>query len=97
MPDAKAGRLIVRNLGFDLREKHLKGLFSKFGEIVNVNVPLKNDNNLNRGFGFVEFKDKDMAAAAMKEMNGEKFKGREITVEFSMPKLKYDKKIENIM
>lgn len=65
MPDAKAGRVIVRNLGFDLREKHLKSLFGKFGEIINIDVPLKSDNNLNRGFGFVEFKDKAMAAQAI--------------------------------
>ena len=45
MPDAKAGRVIVRNLGFDLREKHLKSLFGKFGEIINIDVPLKSDNN----------------------------------------------------
>jgi RNA recognition motif-containing protein len=31
LPDAKAGRVIIRNLGFDLREKHLKNLFLKFG------------------------------------------------------------------
>lgn len=30
-------------------------------------------------------------------MNGQKFKGRDLAVEFSMPKLKYDKKIANIM
>lgn len=97
MPDAKAGRVIVRNLGFDLRDKHLKSLFTGFGEIVNINVPLKSDNNLNRGFGFVEFKDKAMAIKAIEAMNGHKYKGREITVEHSMPKLKYEGKIANIM
>lgn len=41
----KEGKIIIRNLGFDLREKHLKSLFDKFGEIVGVNVPLNNTNN----------------------------------------------------
>jgi len=59
LPDAKAGRVIIRNLGFDLREKHLKNLFSKFGEIVNVNVPLNSTDNRSRGFGFIEFSTKD--------------------------------------
>lgn len=93
LPDAKAGRVIVRNLGFDLREKHLKTLFSKFGEIINVNVPLNSTDNRSRGFGFVEFSNKDQALQAIKSLNGEKFKGRKITIELSMPKLKYEKKI----
>jgi RNA recognition motif-containing protein len=59
LPDVKAGRVIIRNLGFDLREKHLKNLFSKFGEIVNVNVPLNSTDNRSRGFGFIEFSTKD--------------------------------------
>lgn len=73
-----------------MREKHLKSLFGKFGEIINIDVPLKSDNNQNRGFGFVEFKDKAMAAEAIKVLSGTQYKGRSITVEHSMPKGKYD-------
>jgi RNA recognition motif-containing protein len=64
---------------------------------VNVNVPLNNTNNQSRGFGFVEFTTKEHAAEAIKALNGQMFKGRALTVEFSMPKLKYEKKISNIM
>ena len=39
-PRAKQGKLIVRNLGFDLKEKHLTALFKKYGPIVEINVPL---------------------------------------------------------
>jgi len=45
----------VRNLGFDLREKHLKSAFNKYGEIREVTVPVNPSTNLNRGFAFVEF------------------------------------------
>lgn len=45
----------------------------------------------------MEFETKEMAAEAVKTLNGSKFKGRDITVELSMPKLKYDKKIQNLM
>ena len=54
-PRAKAGKIIVRNLGFDLREKHLTSAFKKFGPIKDVSVPLNPSTNMNRGFGFVEF------------------------------------------
>ena len=57
-PKAKQGKIIVRNLGFDLREKHLKAAFSKFGQIKEINVPVNPAKNTTRGFGFVEFESR---------------------------------------
>ena len=57
----KQGRIIVRNLVFDMREKHLEKAFKQFGKIDGINVPLNNSNNQNRGFGFVEFATKSEA------------------------------------
>ena len=94
LPPAKQGKLIVRNLGFDLREKHLINAFKKFGKIVDCSVPLNQNNNQNRGFGFVEFLEKTDAANAVKEMHAAKFKGRPLTVEFSVPKEAYQKRID---
>jgi len=34
------GRIIVRNLVFDMREVHIKKAFKSFGTIESVNVPL---------------------------------------------------------
>ena len=45
LPPAKQGKLIIRNLGFDLREKHLINAFKKFGKIVDCSVPLNQNNN----------------------------------------------------
>jgi RNA recognition motif-containing protein len=44
-PPMRQGRIIVRNLVFDMREKHLQKAFSKFGKIDSINVPLNNTNN----------------------------------------------------
>ena len=49
----KKGRLIVWNINFDLKEKHIWLLFQKFGEIKEVAVPVKLENNLNKGYAFV--------------------------------------------
>jgi len=68
-PPARQGRIIVRNLVFDMREKHLMKAFSKFGKIDSIDVPLNNTNNQNRGFGFVEFSGKGEAQAAITAMN----------------------------
>lgn len=45
-----------------MTEKHLRKEFGKFGNIVEVNVPMKNEEKgLNRGFGFIEFETKEIA------------------------------------
>lgn len=80
----------MRNLVFDMREKHLMNAFKKFGTIKEVNVPLNPTSNQNRGFAFVEFENRESASNAIAEMNGSKFKGRSLTVEFSVPKETYN-------
>jgi hypothetical protein len=67
---AKPGRIIVRNLGFDINEKHLKSFFGKYGEISEINIPSKSGNDkMNRGFAFVEFKSKEVAEKAIATVN----------------------------
>ncbi len=34
-----AGRCIVRNLNFDIKDDHLKKLFTPFGVIKEINIP----------------------------------------------------------
>jgi RNA recognition motif-containing protein len=34
-----AGRCIVRNLNFDIKEEHLKKIFTPFGVIKEINIP----------------------------------------------------------
>ena len=34
-----AGRVIVRNLNFDMKEEHLKKLFASFGVVKEINIP----------------------------------------------------------
>ena len=43
--------------------------FAKYGAIVETNVPVKPENNLNRGFGFIEFDSKEAAQKAIEGMN----------------------------
>ena len=49
----KKSRLIIRNLVFDINEKHLRQLFQKFGEVQDIHIPLNPANNKNKGFAFV--------------------------------------------
>lgn len=94
------GRVIVRNLAFDLREKHVKNAFAGIGKhciIESITIPLNSKNNQNRGFAFVEFATRQQAQEGIDLVHGKKFKGRSLTVEFSLSKQSYEKKIQNLL
>jgi len=73
-------KLFVGSLPFDLTEEKLKELFEKFGDITSVKLILDRDTGNSRGFGFVEFAEKDAASKAMQELNGSNINGRSIVV-----------------
>ena len=60
-------------------------------------MPLNNQNNLNRGFAFLEFEQKEAAQKAIDCLNGQKFKGRTVALEFSLPKGRYETKVQHIL
>merc|ERR1719193_2287529 len=59
--------------------------FSKFGELAEVNILKKPDGKL-VGCAFVQFKNINNAAKAMKETNAKPFMGRPIAVDWAVPK-----------
>ena len=86
----KRNRLIIRNLVFDINEKHLKKLLLPYGEIYDLEVPKNPDNEkLNKGFAFVEFVNYRSCEKAIKELNQSKYKGRPIVIDFSIEKTKF--------
>ena len=52
-----------------VNEAKLHSAFIPFGDIKDVNIPLDNTTGKHRGFAFVEFEDKDDAAAATDNMH----------------------------
>jgi len=87
----------VRNIQYDMRDVHLRKLFAQYGKIVDVNVPMKLENNLNRGFAFVEFETKEVAAKAIEGMHNSTWKGRTVAVGFSVPKGSYESRIDHVV
>ena len=77
--------LYVGGLDEAVTEAVLHAAFVPFGDLKDVNIPLDHATGKHRGFGFVEFEDKDDAAAAVDNMhNGELF-GRALRVNFAQP------------
>ncbi|XP_061825539.1 RNA-binding protein 28 [Nerophis lumbriciformis] len=81
-------RLIIRNLSFKCSEDHLKQVFAAFGSVLEAKIPLKADGMM-RGFAFVQFKTVGEASIALKAMNLKEIKGRQVAVDWAVPKDKY--------
>lgn len=61
-------RLYVGNLNPEVKDKMLRELFSKFGEVTYAKVSTRPEKR-SRGFGFVEMAEKDQAKKAMEKLN----------------------------
>ena len=79
-----AKKLYVGNLTYDTTEDNLVELFSEFGEVLSAQIIIDRDTNRSKGFGFVEIADGgDEAANAL---NGQDFRGRNLTVNEARPR-----------
>ncbi|KAM4553583.1 RNA-binding protein 28 [Fundulus diaphanus] len=85
---SKHGRLVIRNLSFKCTESDLKEAFEKFGTVVEASIPLKPDGK-KRGFAFVQFKNISAATKALQALNLKEIKGRQVAVDWAVPKEKY--------
>ncbi|XP_078141686.1 cold-inducible RNA-binding protein A-like isoform X2 [Centroberyx gerrardi] len=75
------GKLFVGGLSFDTDETSLEDAFSKYGNIVKVDVVKDRDTRKSRGFGFVTFENPQDAKDALTAMNGRTIDGRQIRVD----------------
>jgi len=76
-------KVYIGNLDYLTSEEELMDLFSPYGVIESVNIPVNRyDTMKGRGYGFVTFENKQAAARAI-EMNGQMFKNRALQVNFA--------------
>ena len=72
--------IYVGNLPFQTTEEELRGMFSEFGPVDNVNIIIDRMSGRSRGFGFVEMSDGNAVQAAITALNGKDINGRPLTV-----------------
>lgn len=75
--------VFLANLDWSATEKDVKAAFKKYGYIENVRIP-KKINGSSKGIGFIVFRDKEAATAAL-EMNLTMFRNRKLNVAISTP------------
>jgi RNA recognition motif-containing protein len=74
-------RLYVGNLPFNADEQQIRDLFTGTSRTVHeVKLVTDRDTGRPRGFGFVEMASSEDADSAIRDLNGQEFGGRALTV-----------------
>jgi RNA recognition motif-containing protein len=73
-------KLFVGNLPFSASEADIRELFSEFGAIVDLHIPLDRDSGRPRGFAFVTLSSREFGEAAIGKLEGQDFGGRPLRV-----------------
>ena len=79
-------KLYVGNLSFHLNSDDLGEFFAQAGTVESARVIEDRDTGRSRGFGFVEMSTEDEAKAAIEQLDGEDFEGRNIVVNEARPR-----------
>ncbi|KAL2930769.1 Multiple RNA-binding domain-containing protein 1 [Bienertia sinuspersici] len=77
--DQSSTKLIVRNVAFEATEKDLRQLFSPFGQLKSLRLPMKLGKH--RGFAFIEFVTKQEAQNALNALSNTHLYGRHLVLE----------------
>ncbi|XP_020241199.1 heterogeneous nuclear ribonucleoprotein R-like isoform X1 [Asparagus officinalis] len=76
----------VGGLPSDATEEDLKGFCESVGEVAEVRMMKGKDSSENKGFAFVTFRTKELAAKAIKDLNNTELKGKKIKCSTSQAK-----------
>ena len=78
--------IYVGNLSYQLSSEELREAFEAYGEVTSANVVSDRETGRSRGFGFVEMSNKSEGEEAIKALNGQDLKGREVRVNEARPR-----------
>jgi len=78
-------KLFVGNLDWGVKGEDLQGLFSEHGAVEEAVVIEDRATGRSKGFGFVTMTNDDEADKAVEALNGQDFKGRDLTVNEARP------------
>ncbi|HSP88338.1 MAG TPA: hypothetical protein VLN45_09410 [Ignavibacteriaceae bacterium] len=78
--------IYVGNLATDVTEEDLTNLFSQYGPVKEAKIIRDMFSQETRGFGFVEMPGQTEAQNAIKELNNQNLKGKNLVVNEARPK-----------
>ncbi len=78
--------IYVGNLSYEVGDEDLKQVFSEYGTVKGVQLPIDRETGRMRGFGFVEMGSDAEEAAAIEALDGAEWMGRSLKVNKAKPK-----------
>lgn len=75
--------LFVGNVGFNVTEDMIRGIFASQGFIVEVHLPVEHETGKHAGFGYLSFPSIHAAKGALAALQGMHIDGHSINLEFS--------------
>jgi RNA recognition motif-containing protein len=81
-----AKKIYVGNMSYQTTEEQLWDLFAQYGTVVSANIIFDRDTRRPKGFGFVEMEDEAAATAAISQLDGQEFDGRNLRVNEAIAK-----------
>ena len=78
--------IYVGNLSYRASEADLKEIFADYGEVKRVVLPTDRETGRLRGFAFVEMSEDAQEDAAITELDGAEWMGRQLRVNKAKPR-----------
>jgi RNA recognition motif-containing protein len=78
--------IYVGNLSYQATEDDLKEVFGEYGTVKRVVLPADRETGRMRGFAFVEMSEDAQEDAAITELDGAEWMGRQLKVNKAKPK-----------
>jgi RNA recognition motif-containing protein len=82
----KTVAIYVGNLSFQASEEDVKEIFGEYGTVVRVSLPMDRETGRKRGFAFVDLSSDTEEDAAIAELDGAEWLGRELKVNKAKPR-----------
>lgn len=79
-------KMYVGNIPFSATDADLRDLFSQYGGVTDVFLPIDRESGRPRGFAFVSMDTPEAMTAAINNLHGKDFSGRVLTVNEARPK-----------
>jgi RNA recognition motif-containing protein len=79
-------KLFIKNIEGSVNEVLLESIFKQYGDVTETKIVYDKITWESRGFGFVQFKNKEDAIKAIEGLNGKELVGKKISVEEAVEK-----------
>lgn len=76
----------VGNLSYEVTEADLNNVFTDYGTVKKIKVPIDRETGRMRGFAFVEMSSEEEEVKAIEELDGAEWLGRTLKVNKARPR-----------